>query len=278
MFIPSGLVRQPFTNTAFGMSVSFGFASATGDRLDASGNPVGKEDFTYSAIALGFDLEVAVLPWLSVRGDVAGGVFTGIDGESVLVVGASGFGGGTVGLVAGRPFGERLRAALTFDVSYVPQLEITIADGLVRAIETGTIDTGEIFAQTNQLVFSGGVTAAYAVNRAFGLSGAAAFVRPRLERNSITTHQDGVSLAALADVDFRRLRGSIPLGVTAGWRGDLPIGGSGLSRVHHFIAGLSYTGRDALALGVELEWREFTLRSTLDSSAAIATVAMRYYW
>lgn len=96
VFIPSRYITSPFSQTLFGMGVVFGAASSTGPKFILSGpdagQVIGTDDYTYGLLGLGFEFHFKLAEWLSLRFAGAGSVFTGIDGKSVLVVGASGLG------------------------------------------------------------------------------------------------------------------------------------------------------------------------------------------
>ena len=93
------------------MGVVFGAASSTGPKFILSGpdagQVIGTDDYTYGLLGLGFEFHFKLAEWLSLRFAGAGSVFTGIDGKSVLVVGASGSAGGQAGLTAGMPSATR---------------------------------------------------------------------------------------------------------------------------------------------------------------------------
>jgi len=291
VFIPSRYITSPFSQTLFGMGVVFGAASSTGPTFILSGPDAGQvtgtEDYTYGLLGLGFEFHFKLAEWLSLRFAGAGSVFTGIDGKSVLVVGASGSAGGQAGLTAGMPIGDQTRVALTFDVEYTPSIDITVAAGIISALETNDVSSSDYLNDQNILTLVPGVAAAWAPVAPLGLTANFAFVRPQTERDSVTTSRNGVRLGLLADFDLGRLRPQLPMGFVAGYSGDLPVSGDGLSRIHRFYGGIAYTGREDLYLGVEVGYRKYTLRdisssdpatSSLDSDGVAVTIAMRYFW
>jgi hypothetical protein len=291
VFIPSRYVLSPFSQTSFGMGVVSGFANATGPKFSLSGpdagQVIGEQDYSYALLALGFEFDAKLAEWLGVRLAGAGSVFTGIDGKSVLVVGASGSVGVNAGLTAGMPIGDKTRVAATFDVEYAPSLDITVAAGIIQALETNDVSSSDYFNDQNIFTFVPGVAAAWAPTPSLGFTPDLGYVRPEKNRDDVTTSRNGVRLGLLVDFDVRGVQPQLPMGFVAGYSGDLPLGGEGLSRVQQFFGGVAYTGREDLYLGVEVGYRKFTLRdipeggaatSSLDSDGVAVTIAMRYYW
>jgi hypothetical protein len=216
VFIPSRYILSPFSQTLFGMGVVFGFANATGPQFSTSGpdagQVIGEQDYTYGLLGLGFEFHFKLAEWLSMRFAGAGSVFTGIDGKSVLVVGASGNVGGQAGLTAGMPIGKKARGALTFDVEYTPSIDITVAAGIIQALETNDVSSSDYFNDQNILTFVPGSpppgrhTVARS-HRQFRVR------TPREEpRRGHHVAQRGAP-RALADFDVRRVQPQLPDGI-----------------------------------------------------------------
>jgi hypothetical protein len=70
----------------------------------------------------------------------------------------------------------------------------------------------------------------------------------------------------------------VPVGINAAYRLATPLGSDGVSRIEDFSAGVFYTARRELALGLELAWRSFTIRPPLDSNAKLVQIELQYYW
>jgi hypothetical protein len=57
-----------------------------------------------------------------------------------------------------------------------------------------------------------------------------------------------------------------------------PLGSGGVTTTQNTGFGLFYTGRKDLALGIEIDWQQGRLESSLVSQATAAWVDFRYYW
>jgi hypothetical protein len=117
---------------------------------------------------------------------------------------------------------------------------------------------------------------AWAPWRFLGLTGNARFLFPTGGGNAQYA-ANGVILGAMADFDAMQVLPWLPLGVNAVYAIITPFGQGGTT-TQEFGFGLWYTGRKALAVGVELDWRRGRISSELVSTATLAWLNLRYYW
>jgi hypothetical protein len=279
VFIPSRLVQGPFTATSFGMSTIVGGASATAPRYDLDGNVVGTRDLTLAAVGIGLDLDVAVVRDLSLRLRLNGVAYTGTSGDSLLSGGATASYGAGLGATWGRTFGDK-RVALVFDTAVAPELSVVVANAVINALRTDRFEEGQLFTDVTRIDNRAGVSFGWGLGPAFGLAAEARYHWSRrvsgdvgeVVRRAVLL---GVSLGLDLDPPWR-----VPIGVTATYLASLPT--SGGSTVHETGAGVFYTRRPRLALGVEVTWSSAELRPgiepPLDADSVVATIRMRYYW
>jgi hypothetical protein len=103
------------------------------------------------------------------------------------------------------------------------------------------------------------------------------FLNPR-QTGSTVVSQNGLRLGAAAEFDAKPLVSWLPLGLSVVYAIVSPIGSGGVTTTQNTGFGLFYTGRKDLALGIELNWQQGRLESSLVSEATLAWVDFRYYW
>ena len=88
-----------------------------------------------------------------------------------------------------------------------------------------------------------------------------------------------VSLGASTDYDFGAVS-SVPIGLMLQFSWTAPVSGSGVQHVTDLGGGIFYTGREHLAVGLQLIARRFAVEQNLDVSwkTYITTIGLRYYW
>ncbi len=87
-----------------------------------------------------------------------------------------------------------------------------------------------------------------------------------------------LQLGVAVDLDFKAMS-SVPLGLQGQFSWTAPSG-EGLQHVTDLGGGIFYTGRQHLALGVQVIARRFAVTPDVDVtwSTFLADVSMRYYW
>ncbi len=274
VFTPGILIRSPFATTTFVADLQYGSGTATGTKYILN-QPMRTETYTFAAEAQNFGYEKKLMEGVSIGGGIVSQLYSGIDGPSVVVVGTQ-IGAGAFGRVtAGRKLGP-VQAALYFDATYGPRFGILVLDAIEQALN-GNADTASAFSQSNAWTLQPGLAAAWAPHPAIGITGSVDYQWLSLD----TTYQSrqnesGVDAALAAEVNLGHWTPAA-MTIQGGYRVTAPLGSNGVSRVIDWSAGAFYTGRPALALGLEVAFRSFTLRG-LDANATVAQIRTQYYW
>jgi hypothetical protein len=277
--IPSRLVRDPFVTTFFGLATAAGFGEVKGPSFSLQGVQIlGRRSYHIGFLGEQFDAGVRLLPWLSIRLSGVGAALTGTDGASALVVGATAFSSGSAGLTLATQIGGNLRLAFVGDVLYRPQFDVTVVGGLAASIASGSIDPSGIFSRADLTVYTAGVSAAYGVGKALGLIANVNYQHQRSDRQGVVNNANDLGGSAQFDVNFGAIS-PVPLAIVGSYRVDTAFALGSFNTTQEVAAGLYYTGRTALVLGLDVGARFFDLRtSALDTRAGIGTFVLRYYF
>ncbi len=281
-FMPSAAVAQPFATTSLGSFLLVGVGSTTG-RVQ-----VGQRTFagTYDYAGLGgvLSYEQAFLDHFSARVAIQDFIYSGINGESALVVGSGMQAGGAVGATATFQLGDSVRAGVLLDVGYAPNLALTIASGVSSIVDSCAgpqgcvVEPGQVFAVRRVLTVQPVAAVSWAPLRSLGVTAAAGLLAAT---TSGETQVDGQAIVAGGAVDFDFLTvSSVPIGLLAQCNLTAPVSGSGLESVLDVGGGIYYTGRKDLSAGVQILVRRFALTPSLDVSwsTILAALGLRYYW
>src|SRR3954470_7935926 len=140
VFMPSGLVDPPFRSTTAKVGILYGFGTATGPKYDLNGQVPGETmDYTFATFAQTFRYEYQFMEWLSAGVVILTSLYSGIDGPSVISIGAEVGVGAGLRVRAGRRFGP-VETAFILDVSNAPEFNILVAAALIKAVNDGVID------------------------------------------------------------------------------------------------------------------------------------------
>jgi len=292
LFLPSHVIEDPFSYTAFAMFFGMGSGNALADTITlqppANGPIFGppQREYGYTDLGIGVLMNVRILEYLSARAALQTTAFFGGGDGAALVIGSGARVTGVVGVKGSLPVGEQFRFAATLDIVYGPVLGVLVADGLRNVIAscrdpvTGcTIAPGEFLQKSNTFTWVGGLSGAWAPLPYLGLTANMSFIWPtKTESGAASVSQNGYTLGGMADFDAKPLLAWLPLGMNAFYSITSPIGGNGVTTTQDFGFGFYYTGRRDLALGLELDWRKGRLESQQVSSSTIAWVNFRYYW
>jgi hypothetical protein len=278
VFTPSPYQVSPFSTTHLGSSTGYAYADATSARYDRFGNVIGERDYTLAGFSNNVQYQYRFADWLAAR--VAGNLilFTGIDGESVIGAGASFRYNIDVGLTSGFRIGNTMRLAAVLDASFRPALDLTIREAIIRAIETQDLPEGDAFVLGKTIEVRPGLSFAWAPSALFGLTAEARYVYIDIQDSSSEDPAagDAVDLSAMVDVDFGAIS-SWNIALTGLYRQQEPTTDEGF-RVQNAALGIFYTARPHLSAGVTATRQWFNLRPTVDATATIGHILMRYYW
>jgi len=283
VFAPSLLVDTPFRETTFKLGILYGFGSATGPHYEVQpGNPPtvvqnGTNDYTFASFAQTFRYEYAFNEWLSGGVTILTLLYSGINGPSVVSIGANVGVGAGARLKAGHRFGP-VETAIVMDASTNPEYGFLVAAALVRAIEDGVIDAGSALQTTHSVTLNPSAVASWAPWPALGLTANLGYVYKSLRVNNTSIgDESGLQFAAALDFDFGKIS-QVPIGLLAAYRLTTPLGSDGVSKVEDISGGIFYTARKEIGLGMEAGWRSFTIRPPLDSTMLLIQLSLQYYW
>jgi hypothetical protein len=285
VFMPSATVPSALVTTSFASYLLLSLGSTTGSFTIGDRNFNGTYDYAGIGAVLGY--EHAFGRNFSARLSINDVIYSGINGESAFAVGTQFQVGGTLGVTASLPVGDALRVGVLFDVGSVPGLALTIGSGLRAIIDRCrqggdcNVGNGDIFGTRNATTIQPALAANWAVSRALGVTGNVAYLHVSQDQNLGTVSGDALALGLASDFDFRAI-GWAPIGLmlqfnwTAPFSGDAPT----LQHVTDLGGGIFYTGRENLALGIQLVARRFAVQPGLSVSfsTVISTVGLRYYW
>jgi len=293
VFMPALGLVMPFATTSFGTYLLLGAGTTQGSiTVQLPGTPPPPPQtfngtVTYAAIggALGYELEV--LRGVSARVKLSETLYSGTTGAAAAVVGTNARIGLGVGLTAGITLGDSARVAAVFDASYAPRMGLLLGPAVKSAYESCSagasdcqFDFGQLFEQENVLQLEPGVAASWAPLRSIGVTGNLTWAHASIDtKSSGTLNQDGVSVGAAVDFDFKAVS-SVPVGLQVTWNSLIPISGGADSRFTDLGGGLFYTGRKDLSLGLQVINRRFRVDPAVDVSWStfLATIGLRYYW
>ncbi len=285
-FLPSHIIEDPFSYTAFATTFGLGAGQALGPQLQLQPPAILQDNkwYGYTGLGLGVLMNVRILEYLSARAAVAANAYLGTGNGSVLVVGSSARVTGDVGVKGSLPIGDTFRVAASFDVQYGPVYSILLAQGFADALNQCRVDPQgcsialDQFLQTDDTVtYVGGLVGSWAPWPFLGATLSFQYLIPT-KTGKASSSQNGVDLQAMVDFDAKPLLPWLPLGANLAYGIISPVGSSGVTTSQEYGFGFYYTGRPEMALGLEIDWKISRLESQLASQTTLAWVNFRYYW
>jgi hypothetical protein len=277
LFVPSRLLASPFSTTHLGSISTYALAEATASRYDLRGEVVGERDYSMAAFGNQVDYQLRLADFFALRVSGSAIVFSGIDGPSAVGVGATFRTSFGAGLTAGLPLGDAVRLAVVFDAGFQPAFDLTIGAGLLRAIRTGSFDSGEVFVLGKTVQLRPGLSVAWAPIPLVGISGELRYSYTEVEKTSSENATgDAVDLAALVEVDLGTVW-PVPIAIAGLYRLQEPTDGDSV-RTENAGGALFYTGRPHLAAGLTVTQQWFDVRPKVDTTATLVDLTVRYYW
>jgi hypothetical protein len=287
LFLPSHLIENPFSYTAFSMWFGIGSGNALGPQFTSQPpfvDPTANKWYGFTGLGLGMEMNVRILEYLSARALLFTDAYLGTGSGAVFTVGTSARITGDLGVKGSLPIGDKVRLAASVDASYGPVFSILLANGVANALNQCrldptqcTFDFGSGLQTSNTLTWNGGLAASWAPLPYLGFTGNFNFIIPT-KTGTDSYSQNGVILAAMAEFDARPLLDWLPVGASGAYRLTTPVGGNGVATANEAGFGLYYTGRPHLALGLEIDWQWSTLETQQTSTATLAWINFRYYW
>ena len=284
-FMPSHLVEDPFSYTAFAMYFGLGSGNALGPDLQLTPPGIlGEKWYGYTGLGIGVLLNVRILEYLSVRALLNTNAYLGTGSGAALTVGTSARITGDIGVKGSLPVGEDWRFSAAVDMAYGPVFSLLLANGLVDALNACRVDPsqcsigfGSGFQQIKTITWVLGLAGSWAPTPYLGFTGNAQFLAPT-KTGDASIAQNGVNLAISAEFDALPLVKWLPLGVNTAYQLTTGVGGNKVPTANLAGFGFYYTGRKEMALGLEIDWQWSTLATQQLSTATLAWVNFRYYW
>jgi hypothetical protein len=286
LFMPSHLIEDPFSYTAFAMFFGLGSGNALGPQLQLIPPAIiGEKWYGYTGLGLGMLMNVKILEYLSARALLNTTAYLGTGSAgAALTVGTSARITGAIGVKGSLPVGKDWRFSASVDMSYGPVFSLLLANGLIDALNNCrvnpsqcSIDPGAGFQTIETVTWIGGLAGSWAPTPYLGFTGNFQFIAPT-KTGDASIAQNGVVFAGSGEFDFLPLVQWLPLGVNAAYQLTSGVGGNKVATANEAGFGLYYTGRPHLALGLEIDWKWSTLETQQTSTATLAWVNFRYYW
>jgi hypothetical protein len=276
-FIPSLSISDPFLATEFSLITGIGAAWANGPGFDPRANPVGRDSYLAVAMSHAASFQAHILRWLAVRLEGAGGLYGGADAKSALVLGMTVPLDVIAGTTVSFKLGRLVRLGGTFDYDYQYAVEIEPLAAVQRSLASNQADDSTVRQRikTNQVI--PGVTAAFAPHRALGFVGALQYLWFSRDDGTSTIHVNNIVFGIDGQLDLKPLVPWLPLAALVGYRVQAPISSSEpLSQ--DLEAGIYYSAKKALVLGIDTRVRWFQIRPGFDTTALLFNLVIRYYW
>ena len=286
LFLPSHLVEDPFSYTAFAMFFGLGSGNALGPELQLNPPAIlsNSKWYGYTGLGIGMLMNVKILEYLSARALLNTTAYLGTGSGAALTVGTSARITGAIGVKGSLPVGTDWRFSAAVDMSYGPVYSLLLANGLVDALNNCrinpsqcSINFGSGFQTITTVTWIAGLAGSWAPTPYLGFTGNVQFIAPT-KTGDASIAQNGVVLAGSGEFDFLPLVKWLPLGVNAAYQLTSGVGGNKVATANDAGFGLYYTGRPHLALGVEIDWKWSTLETQQTSSATLVWINFRYYW
>jgi len=282
-FLPAADVRGPFLVTSFGSFMNIGYGTTSGEYQ--VGDRVFNQGIDYALFGAVLDYELAFLRYFSGRLALNPDIFSGANGSSAIVVGSRIQVGVSAGLTASIPLGDAIRVGFLLDTSFAPSLALAIGQGIRAVIDSCQqpsgchIDTGQTFSVVHVATLQPAASVSWAPLPPLGLTANFAYLYATETDSGSSFNGSAVVPAFAADFDFGRIS-SVPIGIQFQFRWIAPFSGATLQHVTDLGGGVFYTGRQDLALGLQLIFRRSAVNNIVDVSFSnfVTSIGLRYYW
>ncbi|MGC3999967.1 MAG: hypothetical protein QM767_22010 [Anaeromyxobacter sp.] len=282
VFMPATAVGSPLITTSFRSSLLVGVGSTTATWTTNEQTLSGT--FEYAGVGANLGYEYAFTDWLSARVHLTELIYSGITGKSAVVVGSNLTGGLGVGVTASMPLGETLRVGVLVDAASQPNLGLTIGSAIKAVVDSCespegcNVDSASAFEKANAVTIQPALAASWAPTRALGVTANVAYQHVSQKVNDETFTGQALQTSAAVDFDFHAIS-SVPVGLQAQFSWTAPSG-DGLQHVTDAGVGIFYTGKQDLALGLQVIARRFAVTPDVDVtwSTYLADIGLRYYW
>lgn len=287
LFMPSHIIEDPFSYTAFGMFFGLGAGNALGPTLQLQqpifdyNNP---KWYGYTGLGLGMLLNVRILEYLAVRAGLLTTAYLGTGNGAIFTIGTSAQITGSLGVKGSLPVGENFRFAASLDASYGPVYALLLADAISSIIQQCRdpqapcpIDSIGALQQVDTVTWVAGLNGAWAPTKYLGFILNTQFIAPTKTGNA-SQATNGLTFAGMADFDALPLVKWLPVGASVAYQITTGVGGNKVPTAQEAGFGFYYTGRRDMAVGLEIDWKWSTLATQQTSTATLAWLNLRYYW
>ncbi len=282
VFMPAGVVPGALVTTSASSALRFGAGKTTASTTIGDRTFEGTMQYAGIGGALAFEFEF--LQYFSARVTLDEIVYSGTSGRSAIVVGTTGDVGASVGLTAGVPLGSSARVAVLFDVNRGTNAGLNIATGIKRIVDacqtTGCdVPSGPFFEQLNLTEYQPALALNWAPVRALGVTAHVGYAWATASGTGGDFNAQGANFGLALDFDFRAIS-SVPIGLMTQFRWSVPVNTTELQHVTDAGGGVFYTGREHLAIGLQLIDRRFAVSPNVNVSWTtwLGEMGLRYYW
>jgi len=260
-FITSERGTSPFLTTHFSAITGVGFANINAP-VDALGQRTSKNrKYPLGYLSEGFDIQVALKPWLAVRGNIAGSVLAPASGPAALLIGAQVGYDYKLGASLRLFSSDRFQASFSVDRMSASKVTINVISALQDSIDAGSVSIDTLLNQSDESYMQSGLHLALGVASWLGVFGTLEYIG--VEEGAYNSVL-GVSL------DLNPLSDYTPIG------SSIVYNKNGETVVYGF--GLFYTGRDNLILGLEGGLSNIDLPNDGFIDIYEGLIKMRYFW
>ena len=236
-FMPSHLIEDPFSYTAFAMFFGIGSGNALGPEIQLRPPEIlpGSKWYGYTGLGLGMLMNVKILEYLSARALLNTTAYLGTGSGAALTVGTSARITGDIGVKGSLPVGDKWRFSASLDMSYGPVYSLLLANGIRAAVEACrdplqqcTFDFGTGFQTISTVTWLAGLQGSWAPTPYLGFTLNTSFIAPT-KTGDASIAQNGVVIAGSGEFDFLPLVKWLPLGVNVAYQLISGVGGNGVA-------------------------------------------------
>lgn len=263
-FLPSGVLEWPFATTHFQFEVGLGYGTGnfpSGDQL------LGLD---VAAFFNSLEYQYAITDFLAVR---VGGVATMLGGtneDAALFFGATfGFEAGG-GLTLTYRFADIVQISLLGDIRHGPDYNLNILNAINESLAQNAVDLGNGFTQANDTFLSTDLVVAIGTHPILGVYLTGGWIANAEPNREPSAGRLGLGLSFDLEEAFL-----LQLGALAAYQVLIPEQGEN-SHVASF--GLYYSGRAALALGIEGSIFIEPIGNGEDFTTLQSLFVIQYFW
>jgi hypothetical protein len=281
VFVPSLVIADPFVSTYLSLNAGAGYAWIDGPGFDLRGNVIGGNTYKAAAMAQALTFQASITHWLAVRIGGAGGLNGGDNGRSVLVVGAVIPINVDVGATVSWHLGHHVRLGGTFDFTYSDLKLVQPLTAVRNSLGINQVDTMDASRDLDTFVVQPGAVFAWAPLPLIGVLASVQYLWSGFYDPTTSVSLNYFVIGVGAQIDLRARFPRVPVGIQIAYRTQIPFE-SGTRFSHTLESGIFYTGRRAIDLGLDLQYRWFDLRpdtrTPFDTFQLVTVFLLRYHW